>query len=88
MIMTRCDRADPARVAELDVRLIIRHTQQGNLRIDNGASYGGTLNQTEILGSFSSQATADRLTSRQNETVLARRSADLIVVALHQRFES
>jgi hypothetical protein len=87
--MARCDRPDPARVAgDPIIRLMFRNHRQGNLRIDDGASHGSTLDETEILGSFSRQASANRLTSCQNQTVLARCSADLIIVALYQRIES
>jgi hypothetical protein len=84
MIMARCDRPDPARVAgDHSVRLMFRNHRQGNLRIDDGAAYRSTLDETKVPGSVSRQAVADRLTSCQNQTVLARCSADLIIVALY-----
>jgi hypothetical protein len=89
MIMARRDGADPARVAgDPIVRSMFRNHRQGNLRIDDGAAYRRTLDETKVLGSVSRQAITDRLTSCQNQTVLARCSADLIIVALYQRIES
>lgn len=86
-IISSSNGTDPSRVSR-----IVHRIQHGpgrdfaaDSRIDNSATDRRACQQPELLCRLLSQAATYRLTSGEDQTVLARGTANLIVVSLHQR---